>query len=742
MCEVINKVNYKALYMRLDDLVEHLSKNILDSIKRTGISELNDPQIKSVRAGLFNRKNMVVAAPTASGKTLIAELAALHTIFASGRKAIYVVPLRAIGSEKYREFREKYESAGLKIALSMGDYDSEDNWLREYDFIIVTSEKLDSLMRHGAEWIKDSGLVVLDEIHLLNDVNRGSTLEMVITKLRLSYPHLRFVALSATISNADEIAEWLNAELIVSDFRPVPVRKGIFFNEAIDFIDGNRIEMVGCKDALDFVLWMVNRRKQVLCFVNSRRNAESMAEKLSRLMLLKEDERRYLEILAKNVLSVLDTPTEQCKRLASCIKQGVAFHHAGLIQRQRELVEDNFRKGFIKALIATPTLAAGVNLPASVVLVRDLKRYEAGYGMKYIPVLEFEQMAGRSGRPRYDKEGIAVAVAKSKEEAEFTLDHYLRGLPEPVYSKLGVEPLLRTHLLGIIASVPYIRMSDVLRFMEHTFYAYQYKDLKRIKGKVRRIVSLLEEYGLIKSGSEGTDFITADKLNEDIVLRATRLGRRTSELYIDPRTAHLFIDALKNADGTKYEPLSFLHLACLAREAQPLPRVKKQLEDRVVYSIEERKQWLLIKPPELWSYEYSDFVVAMAGAMLLEDWMNEKKEDYVLGTYNMAPGDLRVFVENINWLLYSMGELGKILGCSSTLLNEIRKTRMRILHGVREELLELVQLRGIGRARARKLWNVGIRSIADIRNASIEMLESMLGKKTAKNVLEQLSDQK
>ncbi len=727
--------------MDVDVLLKYLPASIVACIKRDGITELNEPQIKALEAGLFSEKNMVIAAPTASGKTLIAELAALHTIINQKRKTIYVVPLRAIGSEKYKEFREKYADAGISIALSMGDYDSKDPWLKDYDLIIVTSEKLDSLMRHGVEWIRDAGLVVLDEIHLLNDISRGATLEIVTTKLRLSYPYLRFIALSATISNAEEIAGWLDAELVVSDFRPVPVRKGVFFNEAIRFVDDGTVVMSGCRDALDVLRWFVNRRKQVLCFASSRRNAESTAEKLSRQMLIKQEERKILEKISSEILNVLDTPTEQCRKLASCVKNGTAFHHAGLVQKQRELIEEHFREGLIKVIVATPTLAAGVNLPASVVLIKDILRYEAGYGMRHIPVLEFEQMAGRSGRPRYDKEGLAIAVARSEKEAEFIMENYLLGVPEPVYSKLGVEPVLRIHLLGIIASVPRIRMRELLAFMERTFYAYQYGEMSTIERQVRNIAQLLEEYQLVEQATKSendSEFVRADRVNNDIVLKATKLGKRVSELYIDPETAHLFIEAIKRADNLPCETLSILHLICLAREAQPLPRVRKALQEKLTYLLEEKRESLLVDVPDIWSHDYNLHVGAIAGALLLMDWMDEKGEEEILKTYGIAPGDLRVLLENSDWLLYSMAEIARILKAKKELIDFVEKTRLRVIHGVREELLELVQLRGIGRARARKLWNEGVRSIKDIKNMAIEKLERVLGKNVARSVVEQL----
>ena len=208
--------------------------NELYEILEKEIKDLRPAQEKSVKKGLLEGRNLLVCTPTASGKTLIAELAALKSIVEDKGKAVYIVPLKALAFEKYRDFKRRYDKIA-KIALSVGDTDSSDPYLADYDLIVTTSEKLDSLIRHNAPWLAKIATIVVDEIHLLNDPERGPTLEILLTILNKLLKNVQIIALSATIGNAEELAEWLNADLVVDDWRPVKLHKGIYYEGKIDF---------------------------------------------------------------------------------------------------------------------------------------------------------------------------------------------------------------------------------------------------------------------------------------------------------------------------------------------------------------------------------------------------------------------------------------------------------------------------------------------------------------------------
>jgi helicase len=685
---------------------------------------------------------MVIAAPTASGKTLTAEIAALHMLW-KGRKVLYIVPLKALASEKFHEFKAKYEPLGFRTAMSVGDLDSSDNWLSSYDIIIATSEKLDSLLRHGSPWIMDVGLVIADEIHLLDSPERGPTLEIVLTKIRrLSNP--RILALSATVSNFKEMSDWLDAEPVKSDYRPVKLYTGVVFDGKANFVPRREFAVPGSGSVDDMIADTLDKNKQALAFINTRRSAESSAEKLSLMV-----SRKISPGDAENLLGVsdklrhaLEHPTKQCHRLADCVRGGVAFHHAGLSSKQRKIIEDEFRAGAIKVICATPTLSMGLNLPAYRILIKDLKRFSSFRGMDFMPVIEIQQMAGRAGRPRYDTEGEAILLPKSESEARYAWENYIKGEPEKIYSKLGVEPVLRTHVLALVASGICSTRKDLMDFFFRTFYAHQYKDLSAMEGIIDKVISLLIGFGFIEgNGVEKkkteNPFIRASDVKSagSEVLRPTLIGRRVSELYIDPLTAHHIITHLKKAKEISIFPL--LHMLCETAEMKPLASVKKAESEEIESVIMSEERRLLVAPPGQFSWEYEEFMRSIKTAMVFSDWADEKGEDSIFEERGISPGELHSRIERMDWMMYSAQELALLLGLKE-LLTPIRRSRLRVKHGIREELLPLIRLRGIGRARARKLWSSNMRSISELRKAPQSALENILGEKTAADVRQQL----
>jgi helicase len=218
--------------MNLFDIKNQIPAAQYNVLEKT-ITSLRPAQEKAIAAGLFDGKSLLVCTPTASGKTLIAEFAAIKRILEKKGKAVYIVPLKALASEKYRDFTAKYSKL-CKIALSIGDVDKQDARLAACDIIITTSEKLDSLIRHHVRWVHEIATIIVDEIHLLNDNSRGPTLEILLTMLR-QIVDAQILGLSATIGNPEELASWLDAELVEDSWRPVELKQGIYCDGKIRF---------------------------------------------------------------------------------------------------------------------------------------------------------------------------------------------------------------------------------------------------------------------------------------------------------------------------------------------------------------------------------------------------------------------------------------------------------------------------------------------------------------------------
>ncbi|MDN5358554.1 MAG: ATP-dependent helicase [Candidatus Diapherotrites archaeon] len=686
---------------------------VSEVLRRHNFESLNPVQ-EAAAPHVLSGRNVVVSSPTASGKTLIAEMAILRAV-SSGKKAVYTCPLRALASEHYKEFKSLYPE--YKVALSVGDFDSADPWAKDYDVIFTTYEKLDSLVRHGAPWLSDVGVLVVDEVHEI-DSSRGPTIEVLLTRFLLRKA-VQVVALSATIPNASEIAEWIGAEPVLYDWRPVALREGVLYQKAILFSDGSAHEVRS--DATDDLIALVEETlsmgKQILIFTMTRKNAEAIARKLRPVVRRFARSRSLLRKLSDRILHALESPTSQCRELAEDVLNGVAFHHAGLVSKQREAIEDAFRKGHILAVVATPTLAAGVNLPAFRVLLHSVKRY-GGTGYEMIPVREYKQMAGRAGRPKYDDHGEAVILARDDGQVQEFLEHYILGEPENVYSRLGAETALRFHTLALIATAPSTDRDHLFHFFSNTFYALQYGEVDAVLERVEGILQWLEKNGFVRIGDR---------------IVATDLGKRTAQLYIDPVTAKSFVDFIRKP---RFGEIPFLYTVVDTSEMRPYPPVSRKEEDDLWALAEEYRDEI---PVDFHSWEFDDyyFLNKWKLVLILHGWINEMHEDDILMRYDVSPGILRAYVTNAEWLAYSMGELSK-------LLDEKRVWRYsdlmskRIRFGVKEELLELVQLRGIGRVRARKLYNAGIRNVHDLAKADPARVAEIIGPKVAKDVLRQI----
>jgi ATP-dependent DNA helicase len=678
-------------------------------LSHLGYTSLYPPQEMALNHGILEGKSVLMTTPTASGKTLIAMMA-IHNALKRNKKAVYLTPLRALASEKYDDMKALETlnfGRKIKVMVATGDYDSSGKELAAADVIVLTNEKMDTLFRHNAEWLDDIGLFVSDEVHLIGDRERGATLEMMLTKVRKHYPQSQIVALSATVANSDEIADWLDCELVESDWRPTKLVEGVYEHGIIRMRDGTtfRVNNSGISSVVDIAIDCVYEGGQALIFAETRKRAASLAAKATE-GVNKQLDKAARELAAKTSSEILSRgdDTEITKTLSQLVSKGVAFHHAGLAPSSREIVEISFRKGIIKLLTATPTLAAGVNLPARRVVISSILRYDSEYGRNLpISVLEYKQLCGRAGRPQYDTTGEAIIVSESGANAEDLYEHYVLGSPEPIRSQLSSDSAIRFHLLSNIATVPGMKKHEIHDLFSRTLFARQYREAT-VKLKVESALEYLEQEGLVKSR------------NDRYI--ATEFGRRTSLLYINPATAVKFRDALQGAEHTAEtvkHALGFLHVIADSPDFYPKLSLRKTDYDQVSMLIQRRGNELLYPVSE---YDCSRSFWALCW------WIEETSERVLSDKIGVEPGDMHRIVEISNWLAYSLYEVAKLLR-REDLMPELYNLRTRIRHGVKEELLSLVVLEGIGRVKARALYNAGFIDVLTITKASEAKLASV-----------------
>ena len=735
--------------MKIEEL--DLEPKVIDFLKSEGYEELFEPQEQSVKAGLFDeKKNFLITIPTASGKTLIAMLAILSHLSKHKTKVVYLTPLRALTSEKFEEFK-KLEKLNLgrkiKIALSTGDSKEKKEKLEDADVIFLTNESMDANMAFQKDWIYDIGLVVSDEIHLIGDNTRGPTLEIILTRFKSGFIGKnppKIIGLSATISNSNELADWLNCELVESTFRRVPLSEAVYSRHIITNQDReetegnfakNRQESRHPKAWIGLGLDTVAEKHQCLIFAMTRKNAVAWAKEagLDVVKELKPNQKKELEKISKKILPKEDYDnTKLTSELAKTVKNGTAFHHAGLDQRCRTIIENAFKNRHIKLLTATPTLAAGVNLPARRVVIPSVMRY-TNNGLEKISILEYKQMCGRAGRPQYDDMGESIIIAKGYPDE--ILEHYVDGEPEPLESKtLDEDSSLRINLLGFIYTASKFNPTSyekIIKFFSQTFAAYQLSDDSVLEKKVTKQLEKLKEYGMItdENGFEPTKF-----------------GIRIFYLRIDPETAFDMTGYIEDyLRGTKHT-FGILYMITNLHEfysQYPIPdKYQGDMDD-------------LIDPNEK-LYRNQEFAreYCFKSLLILYKWIDAMTYQDMSDHFDAEPGDIFYIKENAKNLVYIFTEIikfwrdyakenkqKKIVSEYQSLIDESDLLKLQIQHGVPEKYLELVKIKQIGRVRAQILYKNGFKNRLDLEKAKIEKLAKIdkIGLTIANNIKAELT---
>lgn len=812
-----------------------IGRRLAESVENVlGIDSLYPPQEEALRHGLTGR-NLMLSIPTASGKSLVAHICMLHRVISSeGGRGIYVVPLKALASEKHEEIQALCENIGLRTSLALGDRGEEMGSLHDWDVLVCTSERLDSLIRTRQNFLDNVEVIVIDEFHLLDDPGRGPTLEIIIARIRHERPNCQIIALSATVGNSDSVANWLKADLVKSEWRPVELQTGTVngLDLKIHRIDGmaerdlpppREISGNPNQNLRALVLDTINTGGQTLIFVNSRASAQKEARELSkhirRISQRQENENIKSKLdnwedISKSIGSVSEGTT-MGKALVESVSKGVGFHHAGLSSRQRKIVEDSFRNGDLAALVATPTLAQGVNLPSRRVVIRDYRRWNSSAGGSMpIRTIEVRQMLGRAGRPGYDPHGEGVILAKSLDEEQFIVDRYLLGDIEPITSKLAnpnssiaeEDPALLTHLLALIATGGLNDRFALGLFLSQTFLSNSL-DKEEMESRIDRSIVWLADNGMIERTGEdqnvaeriaeiefsevaeedwGDDLpdwakvagglVTIENIQREtlgrrvmsprngpavfgfsrasevervvqespeslsMTYRATGLGRTVSRLYLNPISGRIISDGLSRAgsilsgvdDVGQITPFSLIHLAISTPDFQKLWVKRSELEDMEIKSnIHERER--------LTALDVTEELERVKSTSMLLDWIEECSMGELESSWGVQPGDIRSRVESVEWLLRASIRIledssenivsnGKIANSLSELLGEVQ---IRIRHGCKSDIIQLVSISGVGRKRARdmieKLSVESVRDVASMTDSDISKLSTLQG---------------
>ncbi|MBO7719736.1 MAG: DEAD/DEAH box helicase [Methanosphaera sp.] len=670
------------------------------------IEEYNPAQQAVIDSGyLENNDNYIISIPTASGKTVLGVLAMLKVLLQGG-KVVYAVPLISLQNEKYKEFKV-FEQFGYKVGKHP----------RSSDISVMVFESFDALTRFSMNTLHELDLLIIDEFHMIGEYSRGPTIECAITRIKENNKSIRIIALSATLQNMDEMAHWLEAEVVTHDYRPVPLHKEVLCAEEFGTKDKNNIVYKLLNDSLE-------DSSQMLVFVSTRRFTESlaanMADKISRY--IPDSQREIFNDIAEEILEVPrksnSQPTEVCKKLAECMRCGVAFHHAGLFDRQKEIIEDEFVNGNLLMITATPSLMYGVNLPSKRVVIRDYNRW-TDQGQTTIPVFDYEQMSGRAGRPGFDTEGYSYLLAKTYDEAFDLDDHYVHGEIEVTNSKLiDNEDAVLKQIITQISTGFAKDLDDLIEFFNKTFYGFQiahtYSTMsfgfsdESIKYEISSALEYLIQNQIIRVSPSG--------------LQTTPLGTLISKNNYAVKTAVKLKDYSTMHTNT-FNPAEIIYEISKTKDMPQINTKFKANKDNIREVLSNKGVFV--------SFVQNNESTA---ASLLE-WINERREfeiENYLKVY--AASTRRASYEAANLVKYYQ-DICNVLG-NYKYLTEIDKLSSRLYYGVKEDILPLViGIKRLGRQKARLVTNVFGKNLAYVDVNELTKIDG-IGPKTAEKIIE------
>ncbi len=665
------------------------------------IKEFNPAQKAVIESGyLENKENTVIAIPTASGKTILGVLAMLKTILEGG-KAVYAAPLISIQNEKVKEFK-KFEEFNIKVGKHP----------RSSDLSVMVFESFDAITQFSWNVLRDVDTLIIDEFHMIGEYSRGPTLECAIARAKKINPNMRIIALSATLENMDEIEGWLDANVIEHDYRPVPLNK-----EVLD------AEMFNTKNKNDIITKIVEKamteNSQVLSFVSTRRFTESLATYISNKLKKKispEQKKKFNEV-SKKILNVPEKkgskPTSTCIRLAEACENGAAFHHAGLFNEQKEIIEEEFRAGNILMISATPSLMYGVNLPSKYVAIRDYTRWTS-MGPQNIPVFDYLQMSGRAGRPQYDDVGYSYLIAKTMEESLNLEEVYINGQVEPTNSKLieNKDSMLKQIIIQVASTLS--KTPDELNnFFQTTFYGYQMNNNPSmgifandaLNYEIQSSIEFLLQNGILMATPEG--------------LKTTEFGNLIAKSNYAVKTAVKIKEYTNNLNDLN--PYELIYQLTQTSDL-PLISFKGRKSKDPVY---EKLTNLGILALDIGNPE--------ATCVSLIEWINERTEYQIENAYHVYSASTRRAAYEASLLVRFAKDTLEVLG-KYNFSRDLDILSGRLYYGVKEDILPLVLgVKRLGRKRARSVVDIFGDDLRPVSEKELQKIDGV-GPKLAKKI--------
>jgi len=480
-------------------------------IWKQDIPTLNSLQQEAInKAKILEGGSSIVVAPTSSGKTFIGEVAAIKTAIIDQKKCVYLVPMKALVNDKYYDFTRKYAEYGIRIARSCGDIQDNDSEIarNKFDIAIFTNEKFLYWLLANPQFIERLGLVVIDELQLITEGDRGITLEFLLTLLKEArnknnFPQL--IGLSATLGDLNGFDKWLNAVEIKSTQRPIPLLEGtIDYSGNFHYLDNENKE----KDLsilshlyrgkgsnqdiiIPLVQELISKNERVIVFRNQRAVVRGCARYLSNSLSLPPAQEAINRIPKSD-------PSLSTQSLIDTLKNGVAFHNSDLTRIERQTIEDDFRSpsGQIKVIVATPTLAMGINTPANTIIIAELEH--PGKTPTPYSVSEYKNMIGRAGRLGITNQGKAITVVLSQSEAYQIWNSYIKANPPGLKSAFQMSDL-PLFIIRVLATAQGLALDDIKKFIINSFAicSVKYNALDNIAGNIEREVKSLVDAGFI-----------------------------------------------------------------------------------------------------------------------------------------------------------------------------------------------------------------------------------------------------